>query len=140
MGTSIHCHLEVSDGDKWYHWSAPAIYRDEIFFDLLAGIYGRIPPIVPLRDLPEGMSEVTSFCYNQDVENYSPLHHRGWLKSEELDLLQIELNKHFKALHPEISPRKYDLEDGYFHTFINGNAIMLHQGWKDVRLIFWFDN
>lgn len=138
MGASIHCHLEVFDGDKWYHWSAPCIYRDSIFFDLVAEIYGKLDSIVPLRGLPDDMSEVTKICYEQDKESYYP-HHEGWLSAQELDLLQLRLVQYYKKI-PTKNPREYDLEDHYFHTYIHGNSIVLHQGWEDARFIFWFDN
>ena len=39
-----------------------------------------------------------------------------------------------------VDSMEYELETGILHTFINGNTLAQHQGWDDLRLIFWFDN
>lgn len=142
MSTSIHMHLEVKKDDQWLHFAAPNMYYDGVFFDLIAGIHVETDQIVPLRGLPEAVpgseiSEVTQFCYEQDQQNFR-LHHIGWLGADELILLQKCLNDQYDKSKNDW--RSYDLEEHYFHTFINGNAVALHQGWDDIRLIFWFDN
>lgn len=139
MGAKIHMHLEVKKDGRWLHFAVPHMYRGCQFFNLLAGIYSG-EPIVPLRGLPsevdgECMSEVTRFCYNQDRQGYR-LHHEGYLLAEELVALQERLWDIFGDKGKD----EHDLEFGYFHTCINGNTIAQHQGWDDVRLIFWFDN
>ena len=136
MGASIHMHIEVKSGDTWYHYAAPSMFRDRAFFDLVGGIYNEEAAIVPPRGLPEDLSFVTKHDWNQDRMGYR-LHHAGWLKAEELRMLQQKLDEKFLDSKKAM---KYDLESELLHTYINGNALASHQGWDDLRLIFWFDN
>jgi len=139
MSASIHMHIEVRSGDTWYHYASPSLFRqgNTIFFDLLGGIYDKHKPIVPPRGLPENLSFVTQHDWKQDSEGYS-LHHAGWLSADELWELQAQINKLYSE--PNTVSMASDLESGLLHTFINGNVLAMHQGWDDLRLIFWFDN
>ena len=94
-------HIEVQKDGQWLHYSAPSILRDRDFFDLVAGIYCNLDPIVTPRGLPADISPLTSYCYALDEESYR-LHHQGWLSSKELLALQCRLN--------EIYPEKFSLE------------------------------
>ena len=87
MGASIHMHIEVKSGDTWHHYAAPSMFRNAVFFDLVAGIYDKLQPVAPLRGLPENLSFVTQHDWKQDSENFRP-HHVGWLKAKELIELQ----------------------------------------------------
>lgn len=136
MGAKIHMHIEVKSGDTWHHYAAPAMFRNRVFFDLLGGIYNEAAAIVPPRGLPEDLSFVTKHDWDQDREGYR-LHHPGWLKAEELWTLQEKLNE--RSLDSKMM-LEHDLEAGLLHTYINGNALASHQGWDDLRFIFWFDN
>ena len=136
MGAKIHMHIEVKSSDTWYHYAAPAMFRDRVFFDLLGGIYNKEAAVVPPRGLPEDLSFVTKHDWDQDREGYR-LHHPGWLKAEELWTLQEKLNE--RSLDSKMM-LEHDLEAGLLHTYINGNALASHQGWDDLRFIFWFDN
>lgn len=137
MGASIHMHIEVKSGDAWHHYAAPHMFRNGIFFDLVAGISGKLQPVVPPRGLPENLSFVTQHDWGQDSESYR-LHHAGWLSADELFELQRRLNEVYRG--SLLDRMDYDLEDGFLHTYINGNALASHQGWDDLRFIFWFDN
>lgn len=139
MGTSIHMHIEVKDGSQWHHYASPHMYRDRTFFQLLANVYpgSQITPLSFERGLPEDISFVTRHDYKQDCENYA-VHHESWLSSSEIEELQQRLNEIYRGTTKPF--REYDLEDHYFNTMINGNPVFLHQGWDDVRFIFWFDN
>ena len=59
MGAKIHMHIEVKSSDTWYHYAAPSMFRDRVFFDLLGGIYNKEAAVVPPRGLPEDLSFVT---------------------------------------------------------------------------------
>ena len=53
-----------------------------------------------------------------------------------------QLQEEIDRLHPfGTAGRKNenDLEFGYFHVLINNNCVFQHQGWEDVRLVFWFE-
>lgn len=145
MGTSIHMHIEVKDPQgQWHHIQAPHIYRDYVFFDLLAGVWGKYKPVAPVRGLPEDASWLTQELYRQDSEDYK-LHHATWLNSEELVTLQerltdIATSEKVRYGGGDTRQSKRDLEDDYFHLYLRGNAVSRHQGWEDVRLIAWFDN
>lgn len=136
MGAGIHMHIEVKSNGIWYHYAAPSMFRNRVFFDLVGGIYNSEAAIVPPRGLPEDLSFVTKHDWDQDCESYR-LHHVGWLKADELLALQAELERKFKVVEDELT---YDLEEGFLHTYINGNALAFHQGWDDLRFIFWFNN
>lgn len=135
MGTSIHMHIEVKHNDTWHHYAAPHMFRNRDFFDLVAGAYGG-QPIVSPRGLPENLSFVTQHDFEQDSRGYR-LHHTGWLGADELVKLQERINEVFHVSN--VTSMEYDLESGIFHTFINGNTLAQHQGWDDLRFIFWFD-
>ena len=137
MGASIHMHIEVKSGDTWHHYAAPNMFWNAVFFDLVAGIYDKLQPVAPLRGLPENLSFVTQHDWKQDSENFRP-HHVGWLKAKELIELQGRLN--YIYAESTKNPISYGLESGLLNTFINGNSLASHQGWDDLRLIFWFDN
>lgn len=136
MSSVIHMHIEVKKGGRWHHYSAPSILRDPLFFDLAAGLSGKISPIVPLKNLPDDMSELTMECYLLDAKDHMRLHHHGWLSSEELHTLQKQL----KILRLDAPILETDLEESYFHCYIRGNAVSSHKGFDDSRLVFWFDN
>ena len=67
---------------------------------------------------------------------YCNLDHQGWLSSKELLALQCRLNE----IYPEKFSLEKDLEESYFHCYIDGGAIATHKGFDDARLIFWFDH
>ena len=79
---------------------------------------------------------MTQHDFEQDSRGYR-LHHTGWLGADELVKLQERINEVFHVSN--VTSMEYDLESGIFHTFINGNSLAQHQGWDDLRFIFWFD-
>lgn len=137
MGATIHMHVETRRGDTWFHFAAPSILRDRTFFQLLADLDGDgvRKPVAPARGLPADLSEVTRFCRRQDGERVK-CHHESYLTASELETLQERLWDIFG----DRGALQHDLEGHYFNTYINGNTVAQHQGWDDVRLVYWFDN
>lgn len=147
MGCTMHAHIEVKRDGRWLHYGAPDVQRDYIVFAVISGeridsfrksTREQIIPQASVKGLPDNMSEVTEFCYQQDKEGVS-VHGEGVLTAEDLKNLQ----KHLNELSERWCGRRctdYDLEEGIFKTYINGNTIALHQGWDDVRIVFWYDN
>lgn len=146
MGTTIHAHIEVKRGMRWVHYGAPNVDRNYLLFaainherieDFRPSIREQIIPQASIKDLPNDMSEVTEFCYLQDKSGMK-LHGEGVLTAEDIRNLQNHL---YELTNTELNYiNKYDLEESIFRTYINGNSIASHQGWDDVRIIFWYDN
>lgn len=149
MGTTLHAHIEVKLDGKWQHFAAPCVERNYILFAVLAAVrrqdanaaLGHMDPFevttVPwCAKLPEDISEVTAVCHRKESEQYD-LHHEGWLEGRFIPTLQQELNRYmsYKAKNGPM-----DLEEDIFHTYINGSSIAAHDGFEDVRIVFWFDN
>lgn len=141
MGANIHAHIEVSKNHQWAHFAAPAVARHYTLYNLIAGIRDNPadnnPPVCKHFGLPDDISPVTRICHEQDA-GYG-LHHEGVLDADDIRELQDRLYD----IHPEtrrtgIDP--LDLESSIFHTYIAGNCIASHQGFDDVRIVFWFDN
>ncbi len=142
MGTTIHAHIEVKRGNRWLHYGAPNVDRNYFVFACISGerkedlrepIRSRIKPQASITGLPDDMSEVTKFCYNQDKHGMIT-HGEGVLTADNLRSLQSHLREDNDFYI------RYDLEEDVFRTYINGNSIASHQGWDDVRIVFWYDN
>lgn len=143
MSTTIHAHIEVKKGDRWLHFAAPFVDKNYLLFAAINGeriedfresMRERIIPQASINHLPTDLSEVTRLCYQQDNEGYR-LHGMGCLTATDIRNLQQHLND-----INENSCKRYDLEEDVFKTYINGNSIASHQGWDDVRIVFWYDN
>lgn len=144
MGTTMHAHIEVKKNGRWFHFAAPIVPQNYFFFAVVNGegleyfrpsVREIIHPIASINELPNDMSEVTEFCYNQDKESFH-VHGEGVLLAPDLRGLQYHL---WDA--NEYDPKgKWDIDEVFFRTYINGNSIILHQGWDDVRVIFWYDH
>lgn len=138
MGAAIRQHIEVKDANGvWHHFGAPNTWKDYIYFGLLAGVRDAVGPIVEPRGLPDDLSFVTKFCFEQDAADGFGNKHVGWLSAEELRELQKRLDEHYRELHT--SYIDHDLEAHYFSTYIAGGCVATHKGWEDARLVFWFD-
>lgn len=138
MGANIHQHIEVKKDGKWYHYSAPHTERDYLYFGFLSGIRGMAEPVVPLRGLPSDITFVTKVDYEQTKGLGLTPTHEGWIGQSELEEVQFRLNRRFK--NTGVNPLEYDLEEHYLSTYINGSTVARHEGWDDVRLVFWFDD
>ena len=149
MGTTLHAHIEVKKNGQWMHFGAPSVERD---YRLFAAISGErldeenpmpwmkgIEPLASVKSLPEDISYVTSFCYEQDKNKYR-IHGEGALLAEDIKNLQDHLCKLVIISGDEEWANSCDLEIDIFHTFINDGSIALHRGWDDVRIVFWYDN
>lgn len=140
MGTNIKAHIEVQKDGVWYHYAAPHVLRDYTLFAAICG--ERINPDWPVQprpvsthhEFPADMSFVTRRCLEVDKYGRNP----GWLTADELVKLQDELYR----VNPEIKRTgidPLDLEESILRTYIAGNSIARHDGWDDVRLVYWFD-
>jgi len=142
MGAMIHAHIEVKKDGKWFHYAAPVLQRDYELFALIArvraeGWLADVQRIATGYGLPEDMSEVTRICHEQD-SGYG-IHDEGYMTAADVKALQEALY----ARHPEVLRTgidKLDLEYSVFKTYINGSTLAVHDGWDDLRVVFWFDN
>lgn len=142
MSTTMHAHIEVKKNGKWLHFAAPTVQTNYILFAAINGEQiedlrhpERITPQASIKGLPDDLSEVTKFCHEQDSESYY-LHGEGALTAEDLENLQ----EHLWEINEYDPKAKWDLDTEIFRTYINGNAICAHQGWDDVRIVFWYDH
>jgi hypothetical protein len=143
MGCDIHVHIEVQKDGVWHHFAAPKIRRDYFLFAVIAGERAdllrnsdKITPVAKVHRLPGDISLVTRVSVEQDKR--LGIHNFGVLSAADL----IELQNQLYALNPHIGRTgcdELDLEWSIFRTFINGNTLAQHQGWDDLRVVFWFD-
>lgn len=142
MGANIHQHIEVKKNGQWHHLSQPHVFRDYTYFGLLAGIRGKMEPIIPPRGLPDDVTFVTTVDYEQTADRYGEgkVVNASWFGPEELRELQSALTRIEKIRKVSDPCVSMNLETDYLHAYINGNPVASHQGWDDVRLVFWFDD
>lgn len=143
MGQDIHMHIEVKYRGFWEHYSAPAVARDYDLFGLLGS--KRAPeglrPVAGIQTgFPEDATLITKLCFEQDNKDYY-----GGIHPEDVHVLTSgeSLQALQQAIYATIpDPRRYraDLEADILHCYIHGNALASHQGFEDVRLVYWFDN
>lgn len=141
MGTTIHTHIEYkTDNGNWLHWAAPVVSANYKLFALITGVRNdnyNIKPIVGERGLPKDISEATKIAYEQDSRAYSSLRPETWLNGDEI----VKLQERWVELTGGKPTLDNDLEYSVFHTYgPGGSAIASHQGFADVRIIFWFDD
>ena len=141
MGCNIHAHIEVKHDGNWLHFAAPNVARDYKLFNLIAAVRDQPadcrPTVCKHQGLPDDISIVTKLCLEQE-QGYGA-HHKGWLYDSDIRELQSRLYD----IHPEITRTgidELDLEHSIFSTYICGNSIASHDGFEDVRVVFWFDN
>lgn len=144
MSTTIHAQIEVKKDNRWLHFASPIVHTDYIFFAAINGegidylrdsVREKIHPNASGKGLPDDISEVTAVCYQMDKESYH-LHDEGFLSTQDLRNLQQNIWDIY-YFDPKSA---WDLEEHFFKTYINGNAIASHQGWDDVRIVFWYDH
>lgn len=140
MGASIHTHIEYKTADgRWLHWAAPHVKPNYRLFSLIAGVRNDdngIKPMVPCRGLPKDLSEVTKIAYAQDALAYG-LHHETWLNTDEF----AELQHRWTAIDAGKHPLDTDFEESVFRAYgPGGSALASHQGFEDMRAVFWFDD
>ena len=126
MGCDIHAHVEIKLNGKWQHYSCPPIQRWYLLFEKICGVRGNVTnAITPPRGLPDDITEVTKYCYeNEDA------HTATWLTAKELD----ELINWADSLSDDSFQLK---EFGY----LNGNMFSrTNPEITDCRFICWFDN
>ena len=143
MGCDIHMHIElkVRGSEEWYHYAAPSVRSNYLFFAIL-GPCGRrkeIQPIAPARGLPSDASLITRLCYEDEQDD---AHGVSWLGADEIDEIRTRYQAAVESEGMVYDHLKNDLEHGVFHTYLLGNALTTLEGtpFSDVRLVFWFDN
>lgn len=145
MGTTMHAHIEVKKNGEWLHYGCPNVTRNYLVFACINGtrkedfkeqpeIYDKIHPVTTIHELPYDMSEVTKFCLEIDNDRYK-LKNFGVMNAEDIENLQHHI---WEIKNPR--DLDFDLEEDVFKTYIGGNSIAAHEGFDDVRIIFWFDN
>ena len=135
MGTTMHAHIEVKKDGKWFHYAAPNVLHDYVVYACINGtgreiIDRKVMPVAKINEIPDNISEVTRICLETDCKNYR-LHGFGVLDCDDMKELQKQLRDIFE---------NYDLEEDVFKTYIGGNAICIHAGFDDARIVFWFDH
>ena len=165
--TDIHVHIEVLMDGVWHHYANPSMGRSDIIFRLFAGLetYSEkypvdFKPVPSIIGLPDNLSPVTRHVYERDKLNTPDIHHEGVATKDDLVEMQRILNlaettaksdmQKFmlskcgaSAMVNDVLTRfnpSLDLEEDVFHTYISGNAIHEHEGFDDVRVVFWFDS
>lgn len=138
MGASLCTHIEYRKNDCWLHYAAPHTARDYRLIALVTGVRNetnRIRPLVAPRGLPADLSEITRICREQDAGN--AIKGETWLTGTEF----AELQKRWTELNPDQSQLDTDFEERVFGTYgPGGSAIADHQGFDDVRIVFWVDD
>lgn len=137
MGQTIHAHVEVKVDGKWEHFNAPLVERNYTLFSLLGSeALDCVQKSAAVIDgIPDDISVLTRMCFAQDQFMYKP-YHLGWVSSHGLRLLQEE----YREATPDVSVLENDFEHSIFRCYVGGNAISMHDGFDDSRLVFWFDN
>lgn len=135
MGCDIHLHIEIMFKGKWEHWGAPKIDRFYKLFSVMAGVR-RGPedpqPIALPKGLPEGLSTVTQFAWEQDKLD---AHSASWFGLFEIKELEHWWFRSMPAMD------SYLFEDKCLHTYLLGNTFGAPKDpVQDVRFVFWFDN
>lgn len=140
MGQNIHLHIEVKHEGQWAHFAAPRVKRNYKLHTLMGGDRDvGIPPIGGIKTgLPADVSPITKVCFDNDTGLYGKTL-AGTVRVMNADQITA-LQTAYIAAQPELSRLDADLEETVFACYINGNAIASHQGFEDVRLVYWFDN
>ncbi len=133
MGCDIHLHQEVKMDGEWRHYGHPAIHRSYELFGLMAGVRGSATPVAEAKGVPNDMTYLTQFSYDQWIE-YN--HHASWLGAEEIK----EVIERFCT--------KDIWEAGDWFGYLFGSSWVgyikyskdLPEKLEDIRWVFWFDN
>lgn len=136
MRCDIHAHVEIKIDGKWEHYAALSVERDYTLFSKIAGVRDELEPVVPPKGLPEDMSFLTRY----DWEEYWQYdgHSCGWLTGAEAH----EVEEWYKMIHGFQHPAKpwgYVFGTGFNH-FAFEKDVARFPRWTDVRVVFWFDN
>ena len=146
MGTTMHAHIEVKLDGNWEHYATPTIEQNYLLYAAVNGVRNdfsieNLPEIKPqasIHGLPTDCTKLTKYCHELD-NKAAHIYGEGCLTATDLENLQQHLFELADAI--DFTERySLDLDDRLFKTYINGNSIMEHQGFEDVRIIFWYDN
>lgn len=132
MSKRIRAHIEVKLGDQWFHYAAPEVETNLELFDLL-DIAGRE------HEFPTAtLSQVTAMSLQSDKDRIGATG-LGVVMADQLWDLQAELYRRFPGVK-KTGIDELDFEHSIFRTYINDNALCRHDGWDDLRIVFWFSN
>lgn len=132
MSKRIRAHIEVKLGDQWLHYAAPEVETNLELFDLL-DVAGREHEF-PMTTL----SQVTAMSLQSDKDRIGAMG-LGVVMADQLYDLQAELYRRFPRVK-KTGIDELDFENSIFRTYINDNALCRHDGWDDLRIVFWFSN
>lgn len=144
MGCNIHAHIEVKKDGQWHHFGQPNVERNYYVFSVIAGerisdcFLDGVFPVAHIHEIPSDISFVTRVCLEQDKIRYR-IHNPGVLLAEDLPELQDCLYEARPSIE-RTGIDELDLEHSIFRTYINGSTLAKHDGWDDLRIVFWFDN
>ena len=141
MGQNIHAHIEVKHNDAWEHFSAPCVIRDYKLYRLMGSnrdVAGLRTVIGVKPGMPADASIITRRCLELDTDQYgkSIVNTAHVIDAAGIAALQDA----YRNARPELSLPESDLEETIFHCYIAGNPIFAHDGFEDVRIVYWFDN
>lgn len=133
MSKRIRAHIEVKLGNQWLHYAAPEVETNLELFDLLdvAGQKNEFPAVTEL-------SQVTTLSLQSDKDRIGATG-LGVVMADQLWDLQAELYRRFPGVR-KTGIDELDFEHSIFRTYINDNALCRHDGWDDLRIVFWFSN
>ncbi len=139
MGCDIHLHVEIKVKGKWKHYNHPRIERDYRLFSKMAGVRGDEEAISLPRGLPSDISFTTKFDCDYDGSNG---HSHSWLSAAEASYVQEWYNKlrGVEYMHP---PLFGYLFGGYINSYLqfpSDTERLFKRGFKEARIVFWFDN
>lgn len=127
MGCGIHVYVETKDSDDGLWWLQAHIKmaRNYSAFGLMAGVRDtRLPPIAPVRGLPEDVSFDVAEIWSSGWVNDG--HHASWLTSREIAEAYERFYKQYDEHYPDLSAL--------------GAYVITLATYRPTRVIFWFDN
>lgn len=135
MGCDIHLHQEVKINGGWHHYRERNVPRSYKLFALMANVRnnGDIEPVSEAKGLPENITFLTSFRYEQYKSDW---HHASWLDP-------IEIREVITRFFEE---DVWQAEDWFGYLFSNSWRGFIDyrsdmpDELEDVRWVFWFDN
>ena len=145
MGCDIHAYVEVKiSAGKWRLYSQPRIQRNYALFSKICRVRESDErPIMPILNEPNGLPDNLSDVVLIEAEYDNDMHSAGWLNKDQLEELLCWAN------NPKNKVSSYQCE--FEHTqfgYCLGNGLTeigeedssLPKEYRDVRLVFWFDN
>jgi hypothetical protein len=137
MGCDIHMHIEIKLDGRWEHWGAPHISRNYRLFSFLAGARKQPDwpePISPPKGLPDNLSTVTRFAWEQEKDD-GGVNRMSWLNKDEI----VRLENWWLENAPADDRALFEVK--CLGTYLLGNTFGApKEPIQDVRFVFWFDH